>query len=227
VNEHIHEHIHEDATGPLEDLFPPVSPHEHAAVREVLARRASEDGLVDVAYREVDSPLGPLLLAATTAGLVRLAFQRQGFDAALDELARKVSPRVLRVPHRLDPAARELEEYFAGTRTDFDLPLDLTLAPGFRRTVLGVLRGIGFGATRSYAGVAALAGSPRAVRAVGTACARNPLPLVVPCHRVVRSDGTSGQYAGGERAKARLLAMEGPGRVGLAASGDAAAEEVS
>ena len=145
----------------------------------------------------------------------------------LDELARRVSPRVLRAPRRLDAAARELEEYFAGTRTGFGVPLDLTLATGFRRGVLDVLRGIGFGATRSYAAVAALAGSPRAVRAVGTACARNPLPLVVPCHRVVRSDGTSGQYAGGPEAKARLLRMERPGRVGFERSTDAAAEEVS
>lgn len=196
------------------DPFPAATPREHEALRAALADRAEESGLLDVAYRELDSPLGPLLLAATPAGLVRLAFQRQDFDAALDELARRVSPRVLRAPRRLDAVARELEEYFAGTRTGFDVPLDLTLAAGFRRAVLDVLRGIGFGTTRSYAAVAALAGSPRAVRAVGTACARNPLPLVVPCHRVVRSDGTSGQYAGGVQAKERLLRMEGPGRVG-------------
>jgi methylated-DNA-[protein]-cysteine S-methyltransferase len=206
--------------GPGEDPFPAVTPREQAALRAALAERAEGRGLLDVAYREVDSPLGPLLLAATTRGLVRLAFQRQDFDAALDELARRVSPRVLRAPRRLDAVARELEEYFAGARTGFDVPLDLTLAAGFRRAVLDVLRGIGFGTTRSYAAVAALAGSPRAVRAVGTACARNPLPLVVPCHRVVRSDGTSGQYAGGAQAKARLLALEGPGRVGTARAGD-------
>ena len=115
---------------------------------------------------------------------------------------------MLRAPARLDPAARQLEEYFAGRRTAFDLPLDLRLSAGFRRDVLTHLREIGYGTTASYAALAAAAGSPRAVRAVGTACATNPLPVVVPCHRVVRSDGALGSYVGGVAAKRTLLDLE-------------------
>ena len=173
-----------------------------------LARRADRAGALDVAYRTVDSPVGTLLLAATTDGLVRVAFEGEGHDAVLDELARAVSPRVLHAPFRLDAAALQLDEYFAGDRRTFDLPVDLRLATGFRRHVLAHLRTIPFGATESYAIVARAAGSPNAVRAVGTACALNPVPLVVPCHRVVRSDGTVGQYRGGVDAKRVLLALE-------------------
>ncbi|WP_442864710.1 methylated-DNA--[protein]-cysteine S-methyltransferase [Arthrobacter sp. HY1533] len=175
-----------------------------AAFREA----ATADGLVDVAYRTVDSPVGELLLAGTPEGLLRVAFASEGLDAVLEQLATSVSPRVLRAPGRLDAAARELEEYFAGRRRVFDLPLDFRLAKGFRREVLAHLPEIGYGHTASYAAVAAMTSSPRAVRAVGTACARNPLPLVVPCHRVVRSDGSQGAYLGGTEAKALLLAME-------------------
>lgn len=175
-----------------------------AAFREA----ATADGLVDVAYRTVDSPVGELLLAGTPEGLLRVAFASEGLDAVLEQLATSVSPRVLRAPGRLDAAARELEEYFAGRRRVFDLPLDFRLAKGFRLEVLAHLPEIGYGHTASYAAVAAMTSSPRAVRAVGTACARNPLPLVVPCHRVVRSDGSQGAYLGGTEAKALLLAME-------------------
>jgi methylated-DNA-[protein]-cysteine S-methyltransferase len=126
-------------------------------------------------------------------------------------LAATVSPRVLRAPGRLDGAARQIEEYFAGRRTGFELPLDWRLSHGFRRTVLSQLPFIGYGSTASYAEIAAAAGSPKAVRAVGSACATNPLPLVVPCHRVVRSDGTAGGYAGGTAAKATLLTLEATG----------------
>ena len=119
-----------------------------------------------------------------------------------------VSPRVLRAPGRLDAVARQLDEYFAGRRRTFDVPLDFRLARGFRRAVLAHLPEIGYGRTESYAQVAAAAGSPKAVRAVGTACAKNPLPVVVPCHRVVRSDGSYGGYAGGEEAKRTLLTIE-------------------
>ena len=115
---------------------------------------------------------------------------------------------MLRAPARLDRAAREIEEYFAGRRKRFDLPLDFQLSHGFRRTVLAHLPEIGYGKTASYAAIAAAAGNPRAVRAVGTACATNPLPVVVPCHRVVRRDGSIGQYAGGVEAKRTLLALE-------------------
>ncbi|WP_380170373.1 methylated-DNA--[protein]-cysteine S-methyltransferase [Kineococcus sp. DHX-1] len=184
-------------------------------LREQLAERAAAAGVLDVAYRTLDSPLGPLLLAATTAGVVRVAFAQQDHDAALDDLARRVSPRVLRAPARLDALARELEEYFDGRRREFDVPVDLSLATGdFRRTVLLALQHIGYGVRISYAALAADVGNPRAVRAVGTACARNPVPLVVPCHRVVRTDGSSGQYAGGAEAKSRLLQLEHEARVG-------------
>ncbi|WAX58633.1 methylated-DNA--[protein]-cysteine S-methyltransferase [Jatrophihabitans cynanchi] len=194
----------------MNDLLEPLNPDD-ATMRRLharLAAAAEADGLVDVAYRTVDSPVGTLLLAATPAGVVRIAFEQQGHDAALAALASLVSPRVLRAPARLDPLVRELEEYFAGTRRTFDLPLDRRLASGFRAEVLAHLPEIGYGSTASYADVARLAGNPGAVRAVGTACARNPLPIVLPCHRVVRSDGTPGQYAGGPEAKLTLLALE-------------------
>jgi methylated-DNA-[protein]-cysteine S-methyltransferase len=177
----------------------------------VLEQRAAVDGLLDIAYRTVDSPIGPLLLAATPAGVVRVAFDIEGHDAVLGALADGVSPRVLLAPARLDRLARELDEYFAGRRHELDVPVDLSLAHGFRREVLHQLTLIPFGARASYADVARAAGSPRAVRAVGTACATNPVPLVVPCHRVVRSDGTMGNYRGGVEAKRALLALEAAG----------------
>jgi methylated-DNA-[protein]-cysteine S-methyltransferase len=174
-----------------------------------LAADADAAGILDVAYRTIDTPVGPLLLAATGKGLIRVAYATENHDRVLDQLATRVSPRVLRAPVRLDPAAREIEEYFAGRRTRFELPLDLRLSTGFRRLVLTQLPGIAYGTTASYAAMAVAAGSPRAVRAVGTACATNPLPVVVPCHRVVRSDGTLGNYVGGTAAKQALLTLEG------------------
>jgi methylated-DNA-[protein]-cysteine S-methyltransferase len=174
---------------------------------DLVARAAGID-LLDVSYRTVDSPVGPLLLAATPVGLVRVAFQLEGHDAVLDELAADVSPRILRAPSRLDDVARQLDEYFSGARHRFDVAVDLQLAHGFRRTVLDHLRDIAYGTTASYASVAAASGSPAAVRAVGSACAHNPVPVIVPCHRVVRSDGTIGQYLGGTEAKRLLLDLE-------------------
>ncbi|MFT3852100.1 MAG: methylated-DNA--[protein]-cysteine S-methyltransferase [Ilumatobacteraceae bacterium] len=173
-----------------------------------LAGAAARGGLLDVAYRTVDSPIGTLLIAATPVGLVRVAFAVEGHDAVLAGLADDVSQRILRAPARLDAVATEIDEYFAGRRHRFDVPVDLRLAHGFRRDVLDRLREIPYGATSSYADVARAAGSPRVVRAVGTACATNPVPLVVPCHRVVRSDGSSGNYRGGPAAKRLLLALE-------------------
>ncbi len=169
---------------------------------------AAAAGLLDIAYRTIDSPIGTLLLATTEQGMLRVAFEREGLDSVLDGLARDVSPRVLRAPGRLDDAARELDEYFSSRRRSFDLPLDLRLARGFRRTVLERLTDIGYGRTASYGQVAEAAGNPRAARAVGSACRTNPLPLIVPCHRVVRSDGTIGEYLGGVEAKRLLLSME-------------------
>lgn len=173
-----------------------------------LAAAAENAGVLDVAYRGLDSPVGPLLLAATGQGLVKVAFTAGGEDQVLAELARRISPRVLHAPRRLDQAAAELAEYFTGRRTHFGLPLDLRLVTGFRAAVVRHLPDIGYGQTASYTTVAAAAGNPRAVRAAGTACATNPLPLVLPCHRVIRSDGTLGRYAGGEAAKRTLLDLE-------------------
>ena len=179
-----------------------------ARLHQRLEHDAATDDLLDVAYRTIDSPVGTLLLAATTVGLVRVAFDIEDHDAVLTALAGSVSPRVLRAPARLDAAARQLDEYFGKRRTAFEVPVDLRLTEGFRRSVIEHLRGIGYGSRESYAAVAAAVGNPGAVRAVGTACAHNPLPVVIPCHRVVRSDGSTGQYVGGPTAKSALLALE-------------------
>lgn len=187
----------------------PVHTDELESLRSRLAERAGHDGLLDVAYRTIDTPLGTLLLAATDRGLVRVAYEREQFERVLDTIARRVSPRILRTPARLDEVARELDEYFTGHRRTFDLALDHSLSAGFRAEVHRNLPTIGYGHTASYGEVAALVGRPRAVRAVGTACATNPLPIVVPCHRVVRSDGSLGGYVGGVEAKTTLLTLEG------------------
>lgn len=189
-------------------LLPDVDDDAKRRLDARLAIAAAEVGILDVAYRSVDSPFGPLLLAATEAGLLRVAYACEGHDFVLAKLAERVSPRVLRAPARLEGAARELAEYFAGRRKRFDLPLDFRLSAGFRRTVLAHLPDIAYGSTASYAALAAAAGHPRAVRAAGSACATNPLPVVVPCHRVIRSDGTVGQYVGGTDAKKALLTLE-------------------
>ena len=188
--------------------LPEVDEEAGERLHDRLAAAAATAGILDVAYRTLDTPVGELLLAATEWGLVRVAYASEGHQAALERLAHEVSPRVLRAPARLDRVARELEEYFAGRRSTFDLPLDLRLTHGFRRTVLSHLPEIGYGRTASYAAVAALAGNPKAVRAVGTACATNPLPVIVPCHRVVRSDGSIGRYVGGADVKQALLTLE-------------------
>ena len=195
----------------LSSLSAPSSTDDDAALRALHARlsaAAHQQGLLDVAYRTVDSPVGDLLLAATEQGLVRVAFAVEGHDTVLARLAEAISPRILAAPARLDAAAREVDEYFAGRRTRFELALDYRLANGFRRDVIMRLADIGYGRTASYAAVAAAAGNPKAVRAVGTACARNPLPIVLPCHRVVRSDGGTGGYRGGPAAKRTLLGLE-------------------
>jgi methylated-DNA-[protein]-cysteine S-methyltransferase len=173
-----------------------------------LAQKAAAEGLLDVAYRTLDTPVGRLLLASTPSGLVRVAYPVEGHDQVLEQLAERISPRVLLAPARLDLAARQLEEYFTRRRRRFDLPLDWRLTRGFRRTVLGHLLEVGYGTTASYSALAAAAGRPRAARAAGTACATNPLPVVVPCHRVVRSDGSLGGYGGGLEAKRVLLRLE-------------------
>jgi methylated-DNA-[protein]-cysteine S-methyltransferase len=188
--------------------FPAADPAPLERLHARLAADAEADGALDIAYCTLETPLGSLLLAATPAGLLRVAYPNEGHDAVLASLAERVSPRVLRAPARLDETVRQLEDYFARRRHFFDVPLDLRLARGFRRAVLATLREIEYGATASYAGVAAATGRPRAVRAVGTACATNPLPIVIPCHRVLRSDGSLGDYLGGSAAKQTLLTLE-------------------
>jgi len=192
----------------LFDALPAADEEASARLHARLVAAAERDGVLDVAYRTIATPVGELLLAVTEQGLVRVAYPSQGHDAVLVSLAQTVSPRILRAPGRLDRVSAQLDEYFAGQRTAFDLPVDFRLAAGFRRTVLDHLPVIPYGHTESYAQVAAAVGSPKAVRAVGTACAKNPVPIVVPCHRVVRSDGTAGGYAGGTDAKDALLALE-------------------
>ncbi len=173
-----------------------------------LADAAQADGILDVAYCTTDSPVGPLLLAATDLGVVRVAYESEDHAAVLQVLADRISSRILNAPARLDTIRRELDQYFAGDLRNFDVPLDWRLSTGFRRTVLAHLSDIGYGRTATYAALAQLAGNPKAVRAVGTACATNPLPVVVPCHRVLRSDGSLGGYLGGAEAKRTLLALE-------------------
>jgi methylated-DNA-[protein]-cysteine S-methyltransferase len=177
-------------------------------LHERLVLAADADRLLDVAYRSVDTPVGPLLLAATDVGLVRVAYAIEDHDAVLQALADQISPRILRSKTRLDAITRQLDEYFDGRRHSFDVTIDWRLSKGFRSTVLHALASVGYGHTASYAAVAQLAGNPKAVRAVGSACATNPLPVVVPCHRVVRADGSMGGYLGGVEAKRTLLRIE-------------------
>jgi len=174
-----------------------------------LAERASKEGLLDVAYTTTDSPFGTLLLARTPRGLVRIGLPNQDADELLVDLATRVSPRVLEAPAQLDEARRELELYFEGELTDFDLPLDWQLSKDFRRKVLRAIARIPYGQTRTYTQMATSAGNERAVRAAGTACGSNPLPLIVPCHRVLRTGGALGGYGGGLPMKEGLLRLEG------------------
>jgi len=192
------------------NLFDELDADEESLARlhQRLGQAADADGILDVAFRTIETPVGTLLLAATAVGLVRVAYDIEGHDAVLARLADAVSPRILRAPARLDNVARQIDEYFAKRRTGFEVPVDLRLADGFRRNVIEHLRDIDYGRRESYATVAAAIGHPRAVRAVGTACAHNPLPVVIPCHRVVRSDGSTGQYVGGPLAKSTLLDLE-------------------
>ncbi|MGH2968970.1 MAG: methylated-DNA--[protein]-cysteine S-methyltransferase, partial [Solirubrobacteraceae bacterium] len=177
--------------------------------RGALAAAAAAEGLVDVAFERHDSPLGRIIVGATDAGVVRIGLPAEDEDEVLDELARRVSARVLGAPRASVTRARhQLDEYFGRRRTTFDVPLDWQLTRGFRREVLHATARIPYGRTLSYREVATQAGSPAAVRAAGTALATNPLPIVVPCHRVLRSGGQLGAYRGGPQAKARLLDLE-------------------
>jgi methylated-DNA-[protein]-cysteine S-methyltransferase len=195
-------------TDPLEAALRGTIADPSADLATALARAEAED-LVDVAYAIADSPIGPLLVAATPAGLVRLGFQTEDHDGILDDLAQRVSPRVLEAPGRLDEARRELDEYFEGRRDHFELPLDWQLSRGFRKTVLERLYAdVQYGRTVSYLELATMVGNPKASRAVGTAMATNPIPIVVPCHRVLRTGGQLGGYGGGLPVKIKLLELE-------------------
>lgn len=174
-----------------------------------LTERAAAEELLDVAYATTDSPFGELLLATTPHGLVKVSFPIFDQDETLADLAERISPRVLEAPARLDDARRQLDRYFAGELTEFDLPLDWQLSKAFRRRVLRAIDRIPYGKTRSYTDVARTAGNERAVRAAGSACGSNPIPIIVPCHRVLRSGGALGGYGGGLPMKEALLRMEG------------------
>ena len=184
---------------------------EPAAARAArrLSARAAAEGLADVSYATTDSPFGTLLVAATRRGLVKLAFPEEDVDSVLERLALRISPRVVRATTPLDEVRRELDEYFAGRRRAFELELDWTLAGTFARRVLAVTAEIPYGGVLSYAEVAADAGSPRGSRAAGNALGSNPIPIVVPCHRVLRSGGALGGYGGGLERKRWLLELEG------------------
>ena len=175
-----------------------------------LSQAAAAAGLLDVAYATLDSPLGPLLVATTPRGLVRLAYiDYTDADAVLEHLAANISPRVLAAPRKLDEPRRELDEYFAGRRRSFELPVDWALTRGFGRRVLQATAKIPYGATATYKQMAAQAGSPRASRAAGNALGSNPIPIVVPCHRILHSGGGLGGYTGGVEKKRVLLGVEG------------------
>jgi len=184
-------------------------PIDRERVASQLARRAADAGLLDVAYSEMDSPLGELLVAVTPRGLVRVAYEDEPEGEVLAELADRVSPRVLRAPARTDPVRRELASYFAHRRRRFETPVDWSLVRGFARGVLAATAGIPYGEVTTYSAMAAAAGSPRAYRAAGNALGSNPIPIVVPCHRVLHADGGLGGYAGGLDRKRYLLELEG------------------
>jgi methylated-DNA-[protein]-cysteine S-methyltransferase len=180
-----------------------------AAAAQRVSERAAAEGLADVSYAPVDSPFGPLLAAVTRRGLVRLAFPEEDIDSTLEGLARRLSPRIVETPARLDPVRRELDEYFGGRRHEFDLQLDWALVGAFGRRVLRVTSEIPYGGVQSYSEVASDAGSPRGSRAAGNALGSNPIPIVIPCHRVLRSGGALGGYGGGVERKRWLLELEG------------------
>jgi len=178
------------------------------AAAQRLTNRVAERGLADISYAPVDSPFGELLLAASEQGLLRLAFPEEDSDAVLERLAARVSPRIVEALAQLDPIRRELDEYFEGRRREFELPLDWTLVGPFGRRVLGATAQIPYGRVLTYTEIAAEAGSPRGSRAAGNALGANPIPIVVPCHRVLRGSGALGGYAGGLDRKQFLLELE-------------------
>jgi methylated-DNA-[protein]-cysteine S-methyltransferase len=187
----------------------PAAELHRGALGVALAQRAATSGLLDVAYAEIESPIGELLVFVTPRGLLRIKYADEPIEGVLAEVAARVSPRILRAPSRTDEVRRELDGYFALRRQHFDLPIDWSLVHGFAGGVLRRTARIPFGDVRSYGQVAAEAGSPRAARAAGNALGSNPIPIVVPCHRVLHADGKLGGYSGGLDRKRFLLALEG------------------
>jgi methylated-DNA-[protein]-cysteine S-methyltransferase len=178
-------------------------------LRADLARRADDEGVLDVAYGTADSPLGPLTVIMTRRGLVRLSYAHDAVDRQLDEIATRISPRILASPERTDTVRRQLDEYFSGHRRGFEVPIDWRLVRGFAGDVLRATARIPFGSVSSYREVAGEAGSPNAYRAAGNALGSNPIPIVVPCHRVLHAGGSLGGYTGGLERKRFLLQLEG------------------
>lgn len=193
----------------MTELQPPAV--DAAALAARFAARAAESGAADVAYAVVDTPAGRVVAARTPTGLVRLAYEdfNGGLDQVLESLAARLSPRIVEAPARLDDTRRELDEYFAGTRRDFDIPIDWTLTTPFARRVLQATAAIPFGETSTYARIAAAAGSPKGARPTGNALGSNPIPIIVPCHRVLATGGGLGGYTGGLSRKELLLGIEG------------------
>ena len=178
-------------------------------LRSAIARRAAADGLLDVAHATYDSPLGSLTVVVTPRGLLRLSYPGESIEAQLDDLAIRISPRILAAPERTDGVRRQLDEYFSGARRSFDVPIDWRLVRGFAGGVLRATARIPFGVVSTYRDVATEAGSPNAYRAAGNALGSNPMPIVVPCHRVLHAGGGLGGYTGGLDRKRFLLTLEG------------------
>jgi methylated-DNA-[protein]-cysteine S-methyltransferase len=204
-------HHHDDDDEAMERTLRAALQSGHDALRPPsIVDAAAAAGLLDVAYARLDSPVGTLMLASTPQGLARLAYVDEGQeDAVMQQIAARLSPRMLSAPRRLDEPRRELDEYFSGRRRAFDLTLDLRLLSDFTRRVLAATAEIPYGGVSTYKDVAAAAGSPRGSRAAGNALGSNPLPIVLPCHRVVHSSGGLGGYTGGVARKRVLLAIEG------------------
>jgi methylated-DNA-[protein]-cysteine S-methyltransferase len=188
---------------------PLIPAYDPQALTAGLAERAEASRLLDVAYAELDSPIGELIVFVTPRGLLRVKYADEPIESVLADVATRVSPRILRAPSRTDAVRRELDGYFSLRRRRFDLPIDWSLVRGFAGGVLRQTARIPFGDVRSYGQVAAEAGSPRAARAAGNALGSNPIPIVVPCHRVLHANGSLGGYSGGLDRKRYLLALEG------------------
>jgi methylated-DNA-[protein]-cysteine S-methyltransferase len=199
----------DDLERALARTAPHPDPGDTAAAARRAAARAGETGAADVAYAIEPSPLGELVAAVTRRGVVTLSYEDDRLEELLDRLALRISPRVVEAPARLDPLRRQLDEYFAGTRRAFDVPVDWSLTHGFTRRVLRATARIPYGDASTYREVARRAGSERAVRAAGNALGANPIPIVVPCHRVLRTGGAMGGYGGGVERKRFLLELEG------------------